>query len=199
MLGQGKIKKIESDVSAITAEVAKIKDAMKDMQQLVKGQNQLLQKQQALLEQLTLDQQSQTKALEREVATLSGHNHELAKENHNLKSSRIELESKTTSTIKQQLGKAIQHIEHELSLDTSKVDALTKELGEIQQQLRIAQTAIAKLADAAEGVKASDLAIRDYAKELSRGDKEKLELMKKIDALEKLLASMKRSRIPHRH
>lgn len=199
MLGQGKIKNLETDVLTITAEVSKFKEAMKEMQVLVKGQNQLLLKQQALLEQLGLDQQSQTKALEREVATLSSHNDDLAKENHNLRTSRIELESKTTSTIRQQLGKAIQHIEHELSLDTSKVDHLTKELGDIQQQLKTAKTAIATFASAAEGVKKADLAVREYAKEISQGDKEKLELMKKIDVLEKLLASMKRSKGPRRY
>lgn len=199
MLGQGKIKKLESDVSSITTEISKFKDTMKDMQTVVKGQNQLLLKQQKLLEQMGLDQELQTKALEREVATLSSHNDDLAKENHNLRSSRIELESKTTSTIRQQLGKAIHHIEHELSLDTSKVDRLSKELAEIQNELKTAKTAIAKLASAAEGVKEADLAIRNYAKELSKGDKEKLELLKRIDALEKLLANMKRSKGPRRY
>ena len=198
MLGSGKIKQLEEDVINTVAQVAKIQSSINDLQSTIKSQNTLLLKQQELFATLTKSQQSSVKALEQEVTVLTHHNKEFAKEQHNLRTSRIELETKAISSIRQQLGKAVEHIEHELSLDTTKVEQLIADLAQIQKELKTAKVAIATLSDAAQSVKQADLSVRNYAKELEKGDREKLELMKRIDELEKLLASMKRN-TPRRH
>jgi len=94
----------------------------------------------------------------------------------------------TTQTIEKELGEVINTVNAQASGFSQAKETLNKHLNK-SKELFIEQD---KLKTIISSMKAKDFELEKYAKELAKNDKNKLEMMKRIDELETMIAKMKR-------
>lgn len=102
-----------------------------------------------------------------------------------------EFKTAKTQLTRQLLANATVGLEEELGkirADVAQYNELKREMTMISSRIIQMSTEIVKLTDISSKIRAQDFELTHYAKEIFRADKEKVELLKKIDALERLVA-----------
>lgn len=94
----------------------------------------------------------------------------------------------TTQVIEKELGQVVNTIDAQASGFSQAKEILNKHLTK-SKELFVEQEKIKTLISS---IKAKDFELEKYAKELNKNDKNKLEMMKRIDELETMMARMKR-------
>ena len=92
---------------------------------------------------------------------------------------------KTDNELKQQLER--------IKTDVNSYNELKRELTIINNTITKLDAEIKKFTEISQHIKAKDFELEKYSRELSKRDNEKLELMKKIDTLERLLGKERRN------
>ncbi len=88
-------------------------------------------------------------------------------------------------------GELNKHLER-IKTDVNSYNELKREMTAINNTVVKLDEEIKKFLEISKNIKAKDYSLERYAKELSKRDNEKLELMKKIDALERLIGRERR-------
>jgi len=82
----------------------------------------------------------------------------------------------------------------EIKLNKDNYEKLKQDLESAAQKLISMNTEITKLVDISQNIKKQDFELAQFSQKIFEEDKNKLELMKKIDELERLMARMQRNR-----
>jgi len=131
-------------------------------------------------------------SLSDDSSSVSTAREELQKEIADFKILKSRVEKKLVQLFEEEVKGEIQSRFNEMSRQLSKFDELGRQVGQINQKTISLSSDIDKFTAISKGLKATDFELREYAKALKEADQEKLELMRKIDKLETLVAKMRR-------
>lgn len=148
--------------------------------------------------------------LNRELSEIKGHQKEFLtnfKDNLNIISESKEslkkeiydfklLKSQTQKNImekfEEELRKELNIYSDKLKTDLSEYSKLKEQTASMLLQLKSLSGEIAKFTEVSKNIKKEDFELTKFANQLSQADREKLDLMKKIDTLERLISKMRR-------
>ena len=141
------------------------------------------------LEALQKKQEEYTQKLDNNITLIDQARKEFEEQIREFKIRKTSMEQqlleKTDNEVKQQLER--------LKTDVNSYNELKKELTIINLTITKLDSEIKKFTDISQNIKAKDFELERYARELGKKDNEKLELMKKIDTLERLLGKERRN------
>lgn len=101
-------------------------------------------------------------------------------------------QSKILEKFEQELQKDLEMSRESLKKDAEDYNELRGKMGEVAVRLNSASDGILKFIEISRNIKKEDFELTKFARQLIDMDKEKLELMRKIDSLERLVSKMRR-------
>lgn len=133
------------------------------------------------------------KAFTGDLKEISDIKEKFREELFNFKLLKNEMQKQITSKFAEELEKEVEQRKEELKLDTGNyikakesIEGFAKELGAVKEELR-------KWVDISSRVKAADFELVRFAAKLKGAESEKLELMQKVDTMERLVGKLRRS------
>lgn len=168
------IEEERKEVENLRKEIAETKDATKKAIDTV---GRLEKKQEEFLEKLDKNL---------ELIDASRNNFE-----EQVKDFRLQKTSMERKMFERSDGELNRHLER-IKTDVNSYNELKREMAAINSTVAKLEGEIKKFLEISKNIKAKDFSLERYAKELSKRDSEKLELMKKIDALERLIGRERR-------
>ncbi len=116
----------------------------------------------------------------------------LKKELYDFKIIRSQLQKKIIEKFEEELSKKLNLYSEKLDSDTEEYKKTKESIAKITERLANFSEEINKFLEISKKIKKEDFELTRYAKKIMEADREKLELMKKIDTLERLIAKMRR-------
>ncbi|MDP7116074.1 MAG: hypothetical protein QF632_06015 [Candidatus Woesearchaeota archaeon] len=171
----GKVIDANNDIRRLSVEIGKLKSQMSLDTELKKNQEEILK---------------EFKENAESVASLKG---EFEKELYNFKLLSANVEKKLLEKFDQQISGEIHDYFEKLRTDIKSFGDLKEKVDSISREITHASQEVSKFVQISEHIKKADFDLTKYAEKLSEMDSEKLELMRKIDNLERLIAKMRRS------
>jgi chromosome segregation ATPase len=133
------------------------------------------------------------KKFEKNLDVINESKEELKKEAYDFKLLKSQLQNKILHKFEEELGKELKVNMDKLKEDydgyaelKSKVDGLKPKMDELNKE-------ISALSEVSKSIKKEDFELTKFSNQIFKADSEKLELMKKIDTLERLIAKMRRN------
>jgi len=123
---------------------------------------------------------------------------DLGKEVYEFKLLKSQLQRKILEKFEEELQKDLEVNREALRKDAENYNELRKKAAEILSRLALTSEEISKFVEISRNIKKEDFELTKFAGHLIEMDKEKLELMKKIDTLERLVSKIRRSGINSR-
>ncbi len=118
----------------------------------------------------------------------------LRKEVYDFKLLKAQMQKDILSKFEEELGNELRVNSEKLNNDMNEYGKLREQMASMVSQLKGLSGEIGKFTDVSMNIKKGDFELTKFANQLMGMDKEKLELMKKIDTLEHLIAKMRRQR-----
>ena len=118
----------------------------------------------------------------------------LRKEIHEFSLLKSQLQNKLITKFEEELKNELKVCSESLKLDMQNYNEIKEKTNSMLARLARLGEEMAKLAEISKTLKKEDFEMTKFAKQLLEMDNEKLELMRKIDTLERLVAKMRRSR-----
>ena len=106
-----------------------------------------------------------------------------------------QLQRKILDKFEEELQKDLDVNRQALQKDTEDYNELRKKAAEILSRLNLTAEEIGKFMDISKNIKKEDFELTKFARQLLEMDREKLELMRKIDTLERLVSKIRRREI----
>ena len=103
-----------------------------------------------------------------------------------------QLQRKILDKFEEELQKDLQLNRETLKKDTEDYNELRKKVNEILSKVNLTSEEIGKFAEISKNIKKEDFELTKFARHLIDMDSEKLELMRKIDTLERLVSKIRR-------
>ena len=103
-----------------------------------------------------------------------------------------QLQRKILDKFEEELQKDLEVNRESLKKDTEDYNELRKKVAEILSRLNLTTEEISKFIEISRSIKKEDFELTKFARNLIEMDKEKLELMRKIDTLERLVSKIRR-------
>ncbi|MDP3765983.1 MAG: hypothetical protein Q8R04_05715 [Nanoarchaeota archaeon] len=103
-----------------------------------------------------------------------------------------QLQRKILEKFEEELQKDLEINREELKKDTEDYNELRKKVAEILSRLNMTSEEINKFIEISKSIKKEDFELTRFARHLLDMDREKLELMRKIDTLERLVSKIRR-------
>ena len=125
-----------------------------------------------------------------DVIKLLGHDFE--KELFQFKLLKAQMQKKIIEKFEEELSKELKIQIDKLNIDSEKYDELKVQISEITNKVNNLGGEINKFMEISMNIKREDFELTRFANKLIDMDKEKLELMRKIDTLERLVSKMRR-------
>ena len=117
---------------------------------------------------------------------------DFGKEIYEFKLLKAQLQKKILEKFEEELQKDLQVNREALKKDTEDYNELRKKVAEILSRLNLTSEEINKFIEISKGIKKEDFELTKFARHLLDMDMEKLELMRKIDTLERLVSKIRR-------
>ena len=117
------------------------------------------------------------------------------KEIYEFKLLKSQLQRKILDKFEEELKKDLETNRESLRKDAEDYNESRKKLSEILSKLNLTGEEISKFIDISKNIKKEDFELTKFARQLTDMDREKLELMRKIDTLERLISKMRRSEV----
>ena len=103
-----------------------------------------------------------------------------------------QLQRKILDKFEEELQKDLEVNREALKKDTQDYNELRKKVAEILSRLNMTSEEINKFIEISKSIKKEDFELTKFARNLMEMDREKLELMRKIDTLERLVSKIRR-------
>ena len=103
-----------------------------------------------------------------------------------------QLQRKILEKFEEELQKDLEVNREALKKDTQDYTELRKKVAEILSRLNLTTEEITKFVEIGRNIKKEDFELTKFARHLLEMDREKLELMRKIDTLERLVSKIRR-------
>ncbi|MBI2654132.1 hypothetical protein HYX02_04950 [Candidatus Woesearchaeota archaeon] len=117
---------------------------------------------------------------------------DFAKEIYEFKLLKAQMQRKILEKFEEELQKDLKINREALSKDTEDYNELRKKAAEILSRLNLTTEEINKFIEISKNIKKEDFELTKFARHLIEMDREKLELMRKIDTLERLVSKIRR-------
>ena len=104
-----------------------------------------------------------------------------------------QMQKKILDKFEQELQKDLEMNREALKKDVDDYDALRRNMGDVALRLKSANDGIIKFIEISKSVRKEDFELTKFARQLFDADREKLELMRKIDTLERLVSKLRRN------
>jgi chromosome segregation ATPase len=133
-----------------------------------------------------------SKNFDENIDVIKSLRHDFEKELFDFKLLRSQLQKKIIEKFEEELGKELK-----IQIDTLKNDAesyneLKENINKITEKVNIFEEEINKFVAISKNIKKEDFELTRFTNKVQEADREKLELMNKIDALESLVSKMRR-------
>ncbi len=117
---------------------------------------------------------------------------DFGKEVYEFKLLKAQMQRKILDKFEEELQKYLEMNRGALKKDMQDYNELRKKVSEIVSRLSMTSEEINKFMDISKSIKKEDFELTRFARQLMEMDKEKLELMRKIDTLERLVSKIRR-------
>ena len=117
---------------------------------------------------------------------------DFGKELYEFKLLKGQLQRKILDKFEEELQKDLEVNRESLKKDTGDYIELRKKVAEILSKLNLTSDEINKFVEISKNIKKEDFELTKFARHLMEMDREKLELMRKIDTLERLISKIRR-------
>lgn len=132
------------------------------------------------------------KNFDENINVIKGLRHDFEKELFDFKLLRSQLQKKIIEKFEEELDKELKIQIETLRTDAKKYNELKDNISEITSKVNNLSEEINKFTAISSNIKKEDFELTRFANQLREADKEKLELMNKIDTLERLISKMRR-------
>lgn len=117
---------------------------------------------------------------------------DFGKEIYEFKLLKGQLQKKILEKFEEELQNDLEINRNSLKKDTEDYNELRKKVAEILSRLNLTSEEINKFIEISKGIKKEDFELTKFAKQIIEMDREKLELMRKVDTLERLVSKIRR-------
>ena len=117
---------------------------------------------------------------------------DFGKEIYEFKLLKAQLQKKILEKFEEELQKDLEVNRESLKKDTDDYSELRKKVAEILSRLNLTTEEINKFIEISKSIKKEDFELTKFARQITDMDREKLELMRKIDTLERLVSKIRR-------
>lgn len=117
---------------------------------------------------------------------------DFGKEIYEFKLLKSQLQKKILEKFEEELQKDLEVNRESLKKDADDYNELRKKVAEILSRLNLTSDEISKFIEISRSIKKEDFELAKFARHLLDMDREKLELMRKIDTLERLVSKIRR-------
>ncbi len=117
---------------------------------------------------------------------------DFAKEVYEFRLLKGQLQKRILEIFEEELQKDLEINRDNLKKDAEDYNELRKKVAEILSRLNLTSEEINKFTEISKNIKKEDFELTKYARHLTEMDREKLELMRKIDTLERLVSKIRR-------
>ena len=117
---------------------------------------------------------------------------DFGKEIYDFKLLKAQLQRKILEKFEEELQKDLEVNRENLKKDVEDYNELRKKVAEILSRLNMTSEEINKFLEISKNIKREDFELTKFARNLMEMDREKLELMRKIDTLERLVSKIRR-------
>ena len=117
----------------------------------------------------------------------------LKKEVYDFRLLKAQTQKNIMEKFEEELGNELKVNSEKLRNDLEEYNKLKEQTASIVGQIKNVSGEINKFVDVSKNIKKEDFELTQFANQLLQQDKEKLELMRKIDSLERLISKMRRS------
>ncbi len=185
----GKIKElmnIKENIDAITAKVESHSSSMdaftKEMNSFTEGMGHSRKAQQQLLDEMKKDR-----------GMFASIREDLSREVYDFKLLKAQLQKKLLDKFEEELKQELNINMETMRKDISDYGEMRNSVREMMKKMELTKQEMGKWLDISGSIKAADFELHKFARQLQHSDQEKLELMRKIDTLERLVSKMRRS------
>ncbi len=140
-------------------------------------------------------QQEFLKSFKENLFVIKNLREDFGKEVYEFKLLKSQMQRKILDKFEEELQKDLEISRESLKKDSEDYSEVRKKAAEILSRLSMTGGEISKLVEISKGIKKEDFELTKFARHLMDMDKEKLELMRKIDNLERLVSKMRRKDI----
>lgn len=116
----------------------------------------------------------------------------LRKEIYDFKLLKAQMQKNIMEKFEEELSKELKVNSEKLKNDLNEYNKLKEQMVSMVEKLKIVSLEINKFSEVSKNIKKEDFELSQFHKQIQEADKEKLELMKKIDTLERLISKMRR-------
>ena len=118
----------------------------------------------------------------------------LKKEVYDFKLLKAQTQRNILEKFEQELGKELKLNSEKLKNDMNEYNSLKEQMASMIGKIKTTSLEIGKFTEISQNIKKEDFELNKFANQLLESDKEKLNLMRKIDSLERLISKMRRQR-----
>src|SRR3989338_6824903 len=147
----------------------------------------------AELATLRQSQQELLKELKSSLGMFSQIKEDMSREVYDFKLLKAQLQKKLLDKFEEELKQELKVNVSLLRKDLSDYEEMKTSVKELLKKTELTKQEMGKWMDISKSVKQSDFELSKFAHQLKHADSEKLELMRKIDTLERLISKMRRS------
>ncbi|MBU0628956.1 MAG: hypothetical protein KKC75_07225 [Nanoarchaeota archaeon] len=116
----------------------------------------------------------------------------LKKEVYDFRLLKAQMQKSLMEKFEEELGKELKLNSEKLKGDIDEYTKLKEQMSSVVSQVKLLSSEINKFTEVSKNIKKEDFELVKHANKLAESDKEKLELMKKIDTLERLVGKIRR-------
>ena len=139
-----------------------------------------------------VNQQEFLKNFKENLSIIKNLREDFGKELVDFKLLKGQLQRKILDKFEEELQKDLEVNREALNKDTQDYNELRKKVAEILSKLNLTTEEINKFTEISKSIKKEDFELTKFARQLIDMDREKLELMRKIDTLERLVSKIRR-------
>ncbi len=143
-------------------------------------------------------QQELLKELESSLGMFSQIKEDMSKEVYDFKLLKSQLQKKLLDKFEEELRQELKLNVSSLRKDLSDYEEMKDSVKELLKKTELTKQEMGKWMEISKSVKQSDFELNKFAHQLKHADSEKLELMRKIDTLERMISKMRRG-MPQQH
>ncbi|MFH0868380.1 MAG: hypothetical protein V1831_03630 [Candidatus Woesearchaeota archaeon] len=132
------------------------------------------------------------KNFDENISIIKGLRHDFETELFDFKLLRSQMQKKIIDKFEEELGKELKMQTEKLQADAESYNELKENITGISNKVNNLSEEINKFIEISKNIKKEDFELTRFANQLAETDREKLELMHKIDALERLVSKVRR-------
>ncbi len=118
---------------------------------------------------------------------------DLSKEVYDFKLLKAQLQKKLLDKFEEELKQELKLNVESVRKDLTSYEEMKNSIKEMLKKMELTKQEMGKWLEISANIKASDFELHKFARQLQNTDQEKLELMRKIDIMERLVSKMRRS------